>query len=122
VNAIEAGELLAVCAAFDRRTTGPSDVLAWTNALGDLPFGDCEKSVIAHYNDTDDWVMPVHVRRRVRAMRADRIARAPRPELPDAFADNPVAWIDAYRERTRGLGDSPQRLTADQPRAIGDGS
>jgi hypothetical protein len=97
-------------------------VIAWTGALGDLDYADCERAVIANYRETDDWIMPVHIRRRVKAMRADRLARTPRPELPDELADNPVAWIEAYRERTRALGDGSRRLASGQPRAIGDGS
>lgn len=80
-------DLLAVAAAFDRRTVGEGDALAWQAAIGDLDFADSHAAVVAHYRDSTDWIMPGHVRQRVKAMRADRIGRgipaAPPPELTD---------------------------------------
>jgi hypothetical protein len=78
-------DLLSVAAAFDRRTTGESDVIAWHAAIGDLDFIDSRAAVIAHYRESRDWVMPADVRNRVKAMRRDRLAReiqsAPGAEL-----------------------------------------
>jgi hypothetical protein len=107
VNAIEAGELLGTCAAFDRRTTGPADALAWFKVLGDLPFADCEQAVIDHYQQNTDWIMPAHIRRRVMAMRARRLEHVLTPEAPRAIRDNPAAWIAYQRRVTAAIGDGP---------------
>lgn len=113
MNAAEAGMLLGTCAAIDQRTTGEADALAWQMALSDLDFADCELAVIAHYSESEQRIMPVHVRRRVLAMRADRIDRAPVPEIPDELADNPRAFIAAQRAAVRRAADGAH------PRAIG---
>ena len=34
----QTAELLGLCAAFDRRTIGKADVLAWQTVLGDIEF------------------------------------------------------------------------------------
>lgn len=100
-------DLLTVAAAFDRRTTGESDVMAWHAAVGDLDFGDSRAAVIAHYQQSRDWVMPADVRTRVKAMRRDRLAREIIPAPPaepgrykaelDAsirrIADGRTAWL-----------------------------
>ena len=41
-------DLLSVAAAFDRRTTGESDVMAWHATIGDLDFADSRAAVIGH--------------------------------------------------------------------------
>jgi hypothetical protein len=110
MNVIEAGELLGVCAAFDNRTTGAANVVAWAEQLGDLDYTDCEQAVIAHYRDTDEWIKPVHIRRRALAMRRDRIERAglligP----PDELADDPQSWLKAYRRQRRAVADGQLR-------------
>jgi hypothetical protein len=105
VNAIEAGELLGVCAAFDRRKAGPTDALAWAKALADLPYDDCEQAVIGHYNETTDWCMPAHVRRRVKAMHAARLDRT-LPDFSHEVESDPALWLASLRKQ-RGTIASP---------------
>lgn len=118
MTADEVVDLLTLMASYDRRTVGKADVAAWQQVVGDLPFGDCEQAVIAHYRDSTDWLMPAHVRQRVKAMRADRVARsvpaAPGPEL----ADQPGRYAAAIREGVRRLADGfrpPRELPGPLP-------
>jgi hypothetical protein len=71
----EASELLAFCAAFDRRTVGKSDVAAWLQALGDLGYAECRDAVIAHYRDSREFIMPADIRARVKRVRRDQSER-----------------------------------------------
>ena len=73
MNTDQVIDLLTLMASYDRRKAGEADVEAWEAAVGSLSFEDCRTAVIAHYQDSEDWIMPVHVRRRVKAMRAERI-------------------------------------------------
>jgi hypothetical protein len=92
-------DLLTVMTAFDRRTGGPSDVDAWQAAVGDLDFEDARDAAVGHYRDTDAWLMPAHIRRRVKAIRAARLERAPVSGPPEELADNPAAYIQALRDQ-----------------------
>ena len=95
-------DLLTGAAAFDRRTTGESDVMAWHAAVGDLDFADSRAAVIAHYQESRDWVMPADVRVRVKAIRRDRLAREIAPAPPAELADKPgryKAELDANVRR-----------------------
>ena len=83
MNVEEAGKLLALAALYDNRKVGVPDVMAWHRAIGDLPYADAEAAVVEHYgSDSTERLMPGHVRRRVKAMRADRLARTPLPGTP----------------------------------------
>jgi hypothetical protein len=87
VNAEETGRLLAKCASYDRRKIGEAEVIAWLQAIGDLNYRDCETAVVGHYTDSTDWIMPAHVRQRVRKIRDERIDRAKIPAPPPEIAN-----------------------------------
>ena len=85
-------DLLTLAAAYDRRTVGEGDVGAWHAAVGDLAFGDCRSAVIGHYTDSTDWLMPAHVRQRVRVIRDRRLDRAYIPPPPAELVDDWPAY------------------------------
>jgi hypothetical protein len=62
MNVTETASVLAKCAAFDRRTVGDTDVLAWHQAIGDLDVLDALDAVTAHYQQETRWLMPSDVR------------------------------------------------------------
>jgi hypothetical protein len=116
MNRTEAGVLLAVAAAFDSRTIGEADAMAWASALPDVAFDDARDAVIGHYADTTDRIMPAHVKARVRALRRDRITVAPgegsvayETEIPDADPDDVPAYLAALREHRRRAADATMR-------------
>lgn len=65
----EAGRILAVSAAYDQRTVGKADILAWTRALDGLDPNECVEAVHAHHRDSTDRLMPARVRQIVTAQR-----------------------------------------------------
>jgi hypothetical protein len=72
MNLQEAGQILAKAAAYDRRTIGQADVLAWHEALSDMDATDALAAVAAHYRDSTEWLMPAHVRRQVAELARQR--------------------------------------------------
>ncbi|MFF4403777.1 hypothetical protein [Streptomyces sp. NPDC001404] len=76
------GELLAFCAAFDRRTVGRADVLAWHTVLGAVDFDAAREAVAAHYAVETRWIMPADIMTTVRAARRDRLERHTEAEPP----------------------------------------
>lgn len=95
-------DLLTAAAAFDRRTVGMADAMAWQAVVGDLPYDDALAAVRAHYTESTDWLMPAHVRIRVRAMRRDRLERTPLPAPAAELTGEPVR----YRETLAGAIES----------------
>jgi hypothetical protein len=71
-------DVLTKAAAFDARTVGEGDVLAWHEALGDLDRDDALKAVTVHYTRHIERLMPAHVRRAVVAIKRDAAQRAAR--------------------------------------------
>jgi hypothetical protein len=72
VNLSETALMLAQIQAYDQRTVGESDVIAWHSLLADAPFEDCQEAVRQHYAEHTDRIMPAHVRRLVRGMASQR--------------------------------------------------
>lgn len=97
----DTARVLAKAAAYDQRTVGHADVLAWHEALGDLDPTDALTAVTRHYRDNTDRLMPAHIRRNVTTIRAERrTAQHSEPlALPSRFEDDP----DRAERIARGL-------------------
>lgn len=72
MNLSETADLLTAMSAFDRRTIGDGDVIAWQSILSDAAFEDCLAAVKQYYTDHTEWIMPAHVRRAVAAIEKAR--------------------------------------------------
>lgn len=79
-------DLLTTCAAYDRRTIGKSDAVAWHAVVRDLPFADAQQAVFAHYSESREWIMPADVRQRVKRKQRDEAERGRIRELLDPAA------------------------------------
>jgi hypothetical protein len=107
MNTDEVIDLLTLAASYDRRKVGESDVAAWGLAIGDLPFADTREAVIAHYRESTDWIMPAHVRQRVREVRAKRLKAAGDLEarIPEELADRPIEYARRLKEIADAVRD-----------------
>ena len=116
MNTDEIIDLLTLMASYDRRKVGEADVPAWDAAVGDLPYDDCRTAVIAHYRETADWIMPAHVRRRVLAIRNERLKAAGDLErlIPEELADRPLEYAKALDDLVAAVRDGQAA-----PKAIG---
>lgn len=76
MNHSETARLLGAMAAFDRRTVGDADVIAWQAVMEDIPLSDALAAVKKHYSEGEAWLMPVHIRTAVKAMQEEREAAA----------------------------------------------
>lgn len=93
MNASEIGQLLAFAALYDNRKVGDADVVAWLEAIGDLPYADARTAVAGHYgSESTDRLMPGHVRIRVKAMRRERLERNPIAAPPAELTDRPAEY------------------------------
>lgn len=65
-------KLLAVITAYDRRTTGESELRAWSETARreHWTFEQARDAVQAHYAESTEWLMPAHVTRRIRQQHA----------------------------------------------------
>ncbi|HEY6117149.1 MAG TPA: hypothetical protein VI172_14450 [Candidatus Dormibacteraeota bacterium] len=79
--------LLAFAGTYDYRKTGDADVEAWYLAIGDLDIEDAKQAVVMHYRNTDQRMMPFHVRQGVKAIRDERrrAEKHTNRELPSPF-------------------------------------
>lgn len=76
MNLSETALMLAQIQAYDQRTVGESDVIAWHSLLVDAPFEDCREAIRRHYAENTERIMPAHVRRLVRDIHGEREALA----------------------------------------------
>lgn len=82
MNRAETARLLAAMAAFDRRTVGDADVIAWQAVLEDVDYEDALLAVRQWYTNNTEWIMPAHVRHFVTELRR---ARAVSPWAPGQY-------------------------------------
>jgi hypothetical protein len=71
----EVVDVLTKCAAFDQRTVGELDVMAWHEILGRVDLADALEAVRRHYTDSSDRAMPADI------LKLSRIARDERTRL-----------------------------------------
>lgn len=76
MNLSETARLLATIAAFNNRTVGEHDVMAWQSVLSDVALADAEEAVRRHFAESTDWMMPAHVRHLVRDIARERVVAA----------------------------------------------
>lgn len=69
MNKQEVGKLLTLAALVDNRSVTTEACLMWHELVGDIGFDDAVDAMRAHYRESKDWLMPVHVRQRVRDAR-----------------------------------------------------
>jgi len=72
----ETAKVLAKMAAYDQRTVGESDVLAWYDILGHLDIDSCLAAVTIHYRENTSRPWPSEIRKlatdlRVRSRSSD---------------------------------------------------
>jgi hypothetical protein len=96
VNRQDTALLLGMCAAYDQRTIGDADALAWHEILSDLDFDDAKLAVVAHYRTETRRVMPADIRAAVKKIRAERVTHP--DEIPDADPDDVPAYVVALRQ------------------------
>lgn len=110
MNHSEVAKLLALAASRDQRTVGDADVLAWHEDLEDLDFADAREALRRHFRESTDRLMPAHIRRLVREIRAERrrvAAKAAPRELPGRFEH------DEERDERKGRGVAKVRALLD---------
>lgn len=115
MNRAQVAELLTLITAFDRRTLGDADIVAWHSVLDDIEVTDAAEAVRRHYRTSSEWIMPADVRRgAAEVVRERSIGQwapgqfgVPRdqahPELPPVpFEEMPVRVQDLLRRVPRG--------------------
>jgi hypothetical protein len=119
ITPADASELLTLAAAFDRRTIGRADALAWADALHDLDPRDCADAIRTHFRESTEYLMPVHVRTGVKAIRAERLRRYGRNE-PEYDGNDVAGGLEAIREHNRRVAageiTEPPKQLAGGPR------
>jgi hypothetical protein len=100
----ETSAVLATAALYDNRKVDSRTVIMWHRAIGDLLYQDCENAVVAHYTETTDWLMPAHVRTRVKAIRRTRLEH----EIIPAPSAEPGPYQAELRTRIREIADDMQ--------------
>ena len=113
----ETARLLAMIAAFDRRTIGESDVEAWHLIVGDLEAFDCAAGVREHYAAKRDWIMPADVRTFAEAEARRREGRIRRAELNEQLRRETAGELQSRPVAALTVGQPIRQVLA---RAVSD--
>ncbi len=115
MNHREVAQVLAKAAAFDRRTVGEADIMAWHEAIGDLAVEEALAGVTRWYRDRADWLMPSHLREAVRLVRADRRREA---RIEEAEKRASAAREEPARRRWDALPPLERQRLSDLSRGL----
>lgn len=113
MNVDDTAKVLAKAAAFDRRTVGESDILAWHQAISDLDPLDALDAVTAHYQHETRWLMPADVRGHAEEASKRRAASKRQRLLGDAGwpdTTGTTAYGPATRDRKAQLDTALRKL------------
>jgi hypothetical protein len=83
-------DVLTKCAAYDQRTVGEADVMAWHEILGRVDRGDALEAVRVHYGETSERAMPAHIRKLAAGIRDTREGRERQHERRLAIESGPT--------------------------------
>lgn len=72
MNFSETSDLLTYVARVDNRRHDDATVIAWQGLLADLDIRDATNAVTQHFQASDEYLMPVHIRRRAERIREER--------------------------------------------------
>jgi len=113
VNQSEIVDLLAHIQAFDRRTVGETDVMAWHAVMRDIEFVDAVAAVVVYFTENTEWLMPAKLRELAIKARNSRLRR-PEVFMPGCYEPDPV-----MRQRLVDDDGRPRALPApaDEPGA-----
>lgn len=105
MNTQEAFQLLALASARDGRTVDIEVATVWADDLSDIDLIEATEAAREHYRNSDDWLMPNHIRAGVKRARGSAQPPAFR-ELPrpGQFASAPLnmaAMTAAYQSGDR---------------------
>jgi hypothetical protein len=95
MDAREIARVLTKAAAFDLRTVGEGDILAWADAIGDLDLPDALAAVSRHYRTSTERLMPAHIRRHVDEIRRERIRAAQQDAAAEQALETARAAVPA---------------------------
>ena len=104
MNIEQTAAVLAKAAALDNRNTSEAAILAWHEAIGDLDFRDALAAVTVHRRESDQYLMPVHIRRIAEKLRAERRERE--------FAEERRRELAAYAADAGPLTDRSAEIRA----------
>jgi hypothetical protein len=113
MNRPEVTRLLAYCQAFDQRTVGEADELAWLDVLGDLSFAESKEAARQWYSEHRERIMPGDIRSLVRVMHSAKLSDRSIYEaltVPDADPDDVTGYIAAIRAGS--VKEPEERLSA----------
>jgi hypothetical protein len=116
VKPSEAALVLTKCAAFDSRTIGEADAIAWAEALSsaNCSLQDSLRGVTEHYTTTSSRIMPLELINKVRAIRQARIKAAGEPDYPpDLTVAQERGWRAVWLAAVES-GSSDPKADADE--------
>lgn len=113
MNPGDVSRVLAKAAAYDQRTVGEADVLAWHEVLSDIEFADALVAVAKHYAENTERIMPAHVRRL--AIEIDRSRRRAMREAYEREAQLAIEADPTRRDRSADVREIIAQLRDSLP-------
>lgn len=101
----EVAALLSMCSAYDNRTIGEADVVAWHTIIGHLPVEQARAAVIDHYTRESRRIMPADVMAGAKRIRRDLLDSADASFVPSCDPDDAEEYRRQLIEHRKAVAD-----------------
>lgn len=112
MNLSETGEALALASEYDNRHFTAETSSAWWNLLSPYTLDEAKNAIRKHYNESQEWMMPAHLIKIIKAERKARLSKVgpinpSRADMADAGTE-----LTTARELTAAIASG--QLTPEQ--------
>lgn len=110
MNPSDCGDLLRACAFYDNRKVTKEAMVAWSHAIqSDVTKHDALQAIADHHGESTEYILPVHINRRVKAIRRERLQRAGTPPVPGGLTQaQEREWTRVWCAQVKN-GHAPDR-------------
>ena len=119
MNREETAKVMTEASLIDNRRITEPHVEQWHRTLYDLSFEECQKAVVDHYKETNDWLQPSHIRKLVKKQRELVAEQKQQKALVDAYSPKPDVVYPGKPKNFEEMTEFWKELQKNHPRPAG---
>lgn len=119
MNREETAKILTEASLVDNRRITEAHVEQWWRTLADLSFEECQRAVVEHYKQTNDWLQPSHLRKLVKKHREELAEQRHSRQLEAAYSPDPDKQYPGKPKNFDEMVDFYTQLQKNHPRPAG---
>lgn len=104
MNITETAAVLAKIQSYDNRNVDTAAIVSWHEQLEPHAYKDCIAAVVAHFGKSTDWILPAHIKQRVKEVELRRMQGFPGGLRLNRADEDAAIEHGTYTELLKRLG------------------